>query len=747
MAASLTLLGIVASLALSVKQIPIVATPYADRTYKLLFEDSKSRFANDEEMSLISGHQFKSVDAIHHIEAGYGIPMHITLNSGKDNELEYTGDVFPADREYLKFQGMKSVYSGKVIDAISDDETVITEKMAKKLFGEENPIGKIIRIHSDFYSNIIPGKNYTVSDVMENPSPNNEMFQVPNSLFVSSNQFFPNVSYSCYFILREGESLENLKAELAELLGSNQAQLLNMKDLYSDHAFMALRNGIILFLIIFALVAYSNYLRQQLQLFQIREREIALRTCVGGSPKSILLLFSSEISVVLIFTLILTLILVSVISNYLISHYPILFESRNYSLKYAMPIVFASIGVLILVSMIAVALTIMSIRRNQTGLALRMKPQPKHRLRNVGLTVQMSVCIVFTFISIVFILSAQSVKEYFGIPDDTERYRKGIVVAIYGAYGQKAPLIYDRLESLKSYADIYTFNSVKRLLFFDEEKTDYCRIHLVMQEGNDAVEFFGLKSEIINDKANPDKYVLISRNLKDKLIQKNKWNGKTISIPFEGEYEIKGLFDYLPFDASDNRYGVVIFDIDNPNKNLYHKVIVPKGGMTSKVNQELDHIIDQEIPNRVDTVVKSYYDIMSSDFELILAIITVVYILSAISIVTTMAAIYAGVSLDTRRRRKEMALRKLNGADRKIIAMIFLRTYIWIIGIAAVIALPLCFSAHGMIKLLMLKSIQVTSVWLPYFIGLIIIIAVTACTIAWKIRDIMHADPIEYLKE
>lgn len=749
MAASLTLLAIVASLALSVRHIPLVLKPYADRTFELRFADSDNGYAGDEDMSLISGHQFKSVEAIHHIEVGYGIPVNITVNFGKADEIEYTGDVFLADREYLNFQGMESVYSGKVIDPVSDDEAVLTEKMARRLFGNENPIGKTIRIHTKFYGNKVPEKIYTVSDVIENPSPNNELFQVANCIFVSSNQFFTNTDYQCNFILRDGESPEKLKGELEALIGNRKFQLLNMKEQYSSRAIMALRNGIILFLILFALVSFSNYLKQQLQLFRIREREVSLRTCVGATHKSILLLFSLEVLTVLILTLILTLILISVISNYLISHYAMLFESRNYTLEYAMPLAFISVGVLILASMVAVALTIIRIRRNQTGLAFRMKPQPKHRLRNVGLTIQMAVCIVFTCVSIMFILSAASIKEYFGIPDDTERYRKGIWVLVYGANGDKADRVYERLESLKSYADIYSFNRIRRLFSFDEdkEKSDSKGINVVVQEDNDAIDFLGLKCDTINDKANPDKYVLISRTFKDRLIQKNVWNGKTLSIPYLGDYDIMGIYDYLPFDKSDSRDGVILHDIDNPNKNLFHKLIVPKDGMDAKVNQEVNDILSQEVPNRVDTKVISYYDTMSSDFELIQAMITVVYILAAISIVTTMAAVYAGVSLDTRRRRKEMAMRKLNGADRKIIAKIFLRTFIWILGVAAIIALSFCFIARDEIVSLMMKEIKISGVWLPYFMSLIIIAAVTLFTIAWKIRDIMNADPVEYLKE
>ncbi len=114
-----------------------------------------------------------------------------------------------------------------------------------------------------------------------------------------------------------------------------------------------------------------------------------------------------------------------------------------------------------------------------------------------------------------------------------------------------------------------------------------------------------------------------------------------------------------------------------------------------------------------------------------------------------MACIYSAVSLDTRRRRKEMALRKLNGATPKVIAMIFARTYIGIIAVAILITLPLSmiifdnFPYQGFHDL----GNDKIALALIYISTLILIIAVTAFTIAWKIRDIMHADPIEYLKE
>lgn len=748
MAVSLTLMAIVISLAISIRQLALITQPYADKTVELRLMNDQSEAPGWEEMNLISGHQFINIDEIHFIEWGYGITANITSNSGQDNEQSLINDVFIADNGYLKFQGIKSSITGKTIDRIADDETVITKKLARKLFGKENPIGKGVFVHSDYFGNKIPDKIYTVKDVMEDPSPFNKLFDEAEGIFVAGDQFFPNTRYQCFFVLKEGKSSDILKAELQELMPGQQIELIEVKEMYSLDEEMAIRNGIILFLIVFVLVAYSNYLRQQLQLFRFREREVALRTCLGSMPGSLPMLFSMEIFIVLLITLALTLTLISLITDFLIVRYHMLFDSMNFSLNEAVPIALFSIAALTVISIAAVALTIRKIRHNQTGLALRMKPLPKHRLRNLGITLQMTICIVFTCISVLFFMSGKSIKERFGIPYDLDRYRSSIIITrLPGVEEEEQKVIYDRIESLESVETVYKFSGIRRMFPFDIENNDQKGISIFVQDGTDMIDFYELKSVDINKEVNPDKYVLVSKSFRQALIDKNIWNGKTLDIPYMGEYEIKGVYDYLPFDESDFREGVVIYDVDKPYANIYYRVIMPKKGMTKTTMHDISKILQDAAPNRIDIKPESFYKFMAKSYDVIIAMITTIYILAAISVVTSMAAIYAGVSLDTRRRRKEMALRKLNGAGPKVIAMIFTRTYLWILSVAAVISLPICFIASETLQGTMFPALRSDSFGIAYILGLLLIIAITACTIAWKIRDIMHADPIEYLKE
>ncbi|MDE6022059.1 MAG: hypothetical protein K2G13_01010, partial [Muribaculaceae bacterium] len=236
---------------------------------------------------------------------------------------------------------------------------------------------------------------------------------------------------------------------------------------------------------------------------------------------------------------------------------------------------------------------------------------------------------------------------------------------------------------------------------------------------------------------------------KNMLIENKQWNGITVTLPYRsyGEYEIRGVFDKVPFKHSYFDKAVIITNKQVTSSFDLKRIIIPKIGREREVNDAVAEIIREVIPTRVDIKTDKFLIKAVPSYIMTIGIITVIYILSIISLVTTMAAVYAGVSLDTRRRRKEMALRKLNGAVRKVIAMIFVRTYIVILGISALIALALGLILIPEGSSIISPELSTANSIIPYVFALITVIAVTAGTIAWKIRDIMHADPIEYLKE
>ncbi|MDE6553964.1 MAG: ABC transporter permease [Muribaculaceae bacterium] len=755
MAVSLTLMAIVSSIMLSFKTPPLLNQPYSDKVEQFT-RDENSPIISQNDRDLIMGHQFKSVKEMH-INSSSLCTMTVSANpSGKEEHsmIAYGG---LSDPEYLKFLGEKSIYSGEKLGEFKSNEVVITDWLAEKLFEGESPIGQTISLKTPFFRDFtgLDEGIYIVKDVIERPSSNNEFIYPSQHIFLFTENFTPFSYSQLYLLLREGADREELQTELENLLSNNEFVLLHVKDKYDESKYELIRKCIILFMFIFVLVSFSNYLRQQMQLFRLREREVALRTCVGSQPASLFWLFATEILIVLISTLVLALTLIFIVVGFLNSNYHTLIEENTYNFDDSYPVAFISAAILLSIGMIVATITVRRIRRDQTGLALRMKPRPKHRLRNVGLTVQMTISILFLWLTSLYFLSIDSIKDMYGIPEDVDRYKRALNILKLSSDPENSSKVLTRIDSLDCVERVFKL-SVDGFTVFDpdEEFPNTSYYSELFQNSEDIEDFFGLEINELPGKVNPDRYVLISEDFKKMLIDKNLWNGKTVTLPnrANGEYEIKGVFDKIPFKENFNSKAVIITD-RHAQRNQYgvefSRFILPKAGKQSEAKSTIDNIIREEVPNRVDIMTDSYFNLYAPrGYSMASAVITIIYVLSIISLITTIAAVYSGVSLDTRRRRKEMALRKLNGATRKVIALIFLRTYIVIIAAAAVIALPL--GLIGIPKLVELDiafEVYTTSIVPPYLFTVLLIIAVTAVTIVWKIRDIMHADPIEYLKE
>ncbi len=748
MAVSLTLMAIVSSIMLSYKPTHLLSQPYVDKVEQFA-QDEISRIVNLEDKELILGHQFKSVKELH-LCATAEFNIMVTANpSGKD---EHTMIVYGGfkDPGYLNFLGERSVYSGEIVGSFKANEVVITDWLAKRLFENENPIGKTISLKSPYLGSLLNEGGYIVKDVIARPASDNKFLFENEHLYIFTDRLPEDVSF-LYFVLRDGATREDLHKELAELLNKQDFILHNVKETYDETKSLAIHRGIIVFLFLFVLVSFSNYLRQQTQLFRLREREIALRTCIGSQPTSLFSLFTTEITMVLVLTIALALALIFGVISFLTINYSSLID--NYYLGESYPIAIITTVILIAISIIVVVITVRRIRRDQTGLALRMKPQPKHRVRNVGLIIQMAISILFLWVTSLYYLSIDSIKDWYGIPDDIDRYKRGMYLNIKGLSDEDSDKIFARIDTLKSVDRVYNYTEAISVFDITEGFPNQSVYTEYYQNNNDIVDFYNLDIKELPGKTNPDRYVLINEEFKQMLIDKNQWNGKTIFLPFRdnNEYEVRGVFDNIPLKEPHSRKAVIVTD-RAANVNFYgesNRIIVPIIGKDKEARQAIEKILKEEQPSRIDFKIDSFFNLHAPrDYSMISAIIAIIYILSAISVITTMASIYAGVSLDTRRRRKEMALRKLNGATRKVIAMIFVRKYILIISVAALIALPL-----GLIGIPKLREFsfvfdfETNNIMVPYLFILLLVVVVTASTIAWKIHDIMNADPIDYLKE
>ncbi len=750
MAVSLTLMALVSSVMLKFKPFPFIHQPFFNRIEQLSFEKDGSIFASYDDLNLILNNHLKNAEEIHYLE-GANYFMNVTSDPDSDNERSLLSLGITMDSDFLKFIGYKSAITGGIIESLSENEVIITDWLSKKLFKEKNPIGRYLNLEYGSYDGFKINKNFKIKDVLE--SQTNIYTPIPSrcNVFLLADHLSKESHASCYFILREGASRDSLSQELKDLIPGRDIQLRHFSDLYSqeENRILTVTNMTILFLFLFVLMSFSNFLRQQTQLFRLREREVALRTCVGCTPKSLFVLFSTEIMIVILLTLAIAIALVCIISDYFLTHFSSMLDEIRVDFDGAIAITLITSAILMIIGLFVVAFTIRRIRRDQTGLALRMKPQSKHTMRNLGLTFQLSISILFIWFSIIFCLSIKSIKQDNSIPDNVDKFQRCLSLHLDGIFKEERDAINRKIDSLKSIEKVYK-NYYFTSYFDNENRNGSTQFIAFFQSANDVVDFYDLDINELPGLINKDRNILINEEFKQMLIDKNLWNGKTVTLPFNDgeEYEVRGIINGQFFMNTYTDKCVVITDASISDSS-FNRIILPQKGKERETIVEIQKIFKEVCPSRIDLSVENWFERIVPAYNMVMVMVFIIVILSIISVITTMACIYSAVSLDTRRRRKEMALRKLNGATPKVIAMIFARSYIWIITVSILITLPLSIILFDNIPYQGFRELgnDKMALSLIYVMTVILIIAVTALTIAWKIRDIMKADPIDYLKE
>ncbi|MTI21382.1 FtsX-like permease family protein [Fulvivirga sp. RKSG066] len=233
----------------------------------------------------------------------------------KNNALVENGDlrfveqyIILTDPEFFDVFGYH-LLSGNEKTALSAPyQIVLTETMANKYFGKENPIGKTLKIFQ--YDPDGNGVDYEVTGVIADPPKTSHFtfnflasISTIESVSPEAMEVWGNNSYHTYVVLQDGSSAKKLEAKLPKMVNEHLGETIAEYDLYfrfylqpitdiylhSDLQYEFLGNGSIEYVWIFSAVgifililACINYINLSTSFSLDRAKEIGVRKVLGA---------------------------------------------------------------------------------------------------------------------------------------------------------------------------------------------------------------------------------------------------------------------------------------------------------------------------------------------------------------------------------------------------------------------------------------------------------------------------------
>lgn len=746
-----TIFSIISSWLIRINGDSLLDQEYEEDVAVMYVKPGPNSFADNGEFdpSELMGRQFKTLERLY-MRPGKSLTASAVCDDS-DPVIAKCSRIAP---DFLQWCGYKSAITGFRISAIDNDEIIITKSVAESLFGEKygEAIGKHITVqYSDEGS--FETRSYVIADVLAPVSLSDRKLPSSVGIYHADDMGVDSVGYRAYLQIRKGKRLEDVAEELAQCLGvpAHEINITSYEAWAGETVRMQVMicRAVVFFMLLFVMFFFSSCLRQWLQLFVLRRREVAIRKSVGGKNLSILMMFFTEellkIGGALSFTIVCNLLIIRLITTY----FPEIMVSFGIKMSTIFLLTLGCYAVMAVVCLLATWYAVKQMSPDRQGLASQMRPS-RHLLRNVGISLQIIISIWFLSITIAFASGFKRIEEKLGIPEDKDRYKSGVYVQSNMMSETQTLQIRDELRKIES-IDRFT-GIAKEFVRVELADSSQMMATAFKQRENEIVDFYDLSVHWIEANKAMRSGVIVNRAVKEIMEEDGEWDSRRIKLvdikqtldkEEAAQYEIVGWFDKMPFEEEHSRV-VIITEAYGDKSNLCRYYILPKEGMEEQMRADVRSLVKRVAPDALDAIPTDLSSVLLGEIRSVMMLLWLSYIILGVSLLLTVASIYDAIDFDTRRRRKEMALRKINGAKSKDICMIFARVYFIILAVSMGIAIP--------ISMLQVRGIKVgydlsVSPVVVSIAASLITAFVAFATLYGHIRNVMSVDPVNYLKE
>jgi ABC-type lipoprotein release transport system permease subunit len=654
--------------------------------------------------------------------------------------------VIEGSMDFLKFKLNVAGESSNYTIKMSNVNTAITQEKARQLFGNESPVGKIVT-EDDGVDRIICA---VVSGL---PKRSNYPFDILTGIFKSDYWDWPSNEHTLIRLV-PGVDVEAFKKKLYEHEIKKSGAWFNFfvekitltpltsvyykdpnmrRDIKFQHIVIFVLAGSLVIL-----CTLFNYLTLFISRFRIRQRELALRMVFGASGRSLFALLSVEFIISLIIALLLGLFIINIAFPSFQKLSEIKLELSSIYLESIVYIV-----ALIAISLLTFLLVLMIFRRRTLNAVIARTN--KNLFRKMSIVVQLIISIGFAFCTIVIIKQmyylhntdlgfAFKNRGSVVISGETEKTD----ISVLENHIKQIPEINETVSGL---APLIPVNMEKGMHInrWDDKPKDAGDILVVNWEiTENFVAFYELnlaEGEMLRDDDNKNQ-VLINESAAKMFGWQNptgkKFGSHTVKGVLKNIYSFSPIMSAKPlfYSLKSESRQTVLFKCDD--------------GTWKTCTDKIKRLIKENYPNineyELSSTEKEYDKFLKSENTL-LKILTSV---SLICIIICVFGFVSLVSLTCEERRKEIAIRKINGATVKDILDIFFKEYITLLVIGAVIAFP---AGYLVMKRWLEDYVVQTSInaWIYAVILLSLILTIILC-VGWKVYKTSIENPASVVK-
>ena len=741
--------------------------PYYDRVYNLRFDSIQKR--QSENSIRINGDIVRAVKANggpRCIEQGPYAPngrltggwAEFTLIGKTRRKMQL--NAVPLDRHYPNFVGIRSAITGEKIKVLGPHDAIINEKQAKQIFGDKNPVGASIRLTKNY-------GNYQLRlvDVYQDLSLT-ELDMSRSALFYSpweledmdSDQFY---AVNLYVVLKEGCTPQQLKAEVNGRLKplGLKVKTEKLKDRLSEEYSSVAIACSITYLIgsLILLAAIIGFLRMQTQLFWMRRREISLRITNGATRLQLFSMFATEVVMIVLGAYLVAVLMGAWICDYLAKPQfaEITSELGTVSHLYLYSLV---IGLVVMMLCLAIIWIVLSrICKHTQALESGMRRSHNHWFRNTMLEVQVMISMFFLGVTFCLLCWVGKMADFNHIPDDERAYKQSLFLQTNAA--ENVQRLRDKLIHLPQVErwipyscgfwkvnELAENEEFSKAVWKDDLFVSYSNVtnyKIQMTSDTSYLDFFKIKVNW-KPKANRKKCILVNEELYKHMRQYHVAPNDILTVDEMDSYQIAGTFQSIPYEGS-MKTDIYSFIVIDP-KEVYgatHYILVAKPGEYKEMQVAVDRMIQKLEPAVVKPMSSNLRDYMVIEMLALEILQNIAWILAIVSLVICLISIFSTVMLDTQTRKKEVAIRKVNGALTKDITKLFGRTYLVITLIAMVFAVVAMLLFHIVLGQ-MFEMVEINPAF-PIILSVVIVVGFIAAIIACQVRKIMKVDPSEIL--